>query len=80
MGKFAFNARIFTIFTIKNSSYFCLQQWSTDILGHKGQSWKVELLYIAIFYPDLFYYFIRILHLFEKHHAILHLQKLICYL
>lgn len=54
MGKFAFNARILTIFTIKNSSYFCLQQWSTDILGHKGQSWKVELLYIAIFYPDFF--------------------------
>lgn len=54
MGKFAFNARILMIFTIKNSSYFCLQQWSTDILGHKGQSWKVELLYIAIFYPDFF--------------------------
>lgn len=54
MGKFAFNARILMIFSIKNSSYFCLQQWSTDILGHKGQSWKVELLYIAIFYPDFF--------------------------
>lgn len=54
MGKFAFNTRILTIFTIKNSSYLCLQQWSTDILGHKGQSWKVELLYIAIFYPDFF--------------------------
>lgn len=54
MGKFAFNARILMIFTIKNSSYFCLQQWSTDILGHKGQSWKVELLYIAIFYPGFF--------------------------
>lgn len=25
---------------MKSILIFCLQQWSTDILGHKGRSWK----------------------------------------
>lgn len=62
IGKFAFNARLLTTSTMRKSSYICLQQWNSDILGHKGQSWKVKLLQIGsltcifIFYSDFSFF------------------------
>lgn len=35
--KITIYSRLPTIFTSSETSYFRVQQWKTDVLGHKGQ-------------------------------------------